>query len=364
MDTSSTTQMAQILVKHWRYRGISRTKLIWTPIGRIVMGKTIRGSSCWTWMGKTTKLSMSICSLRTGFFLGLCGWHKKWLERSRVWFPCGRNSWKLWSWRTNFISWPLCIWDVLGANANRLTSLLENIQRCLNHVFLLDQLDKYQGEKSLTLKQSRGPTTWKDMLENALSDTATWQTKQWRSYTKLQVFAWMTINLNRKNLNHLENYHKFAHKLLSNVCSWNDLEDQTFCGRWTNLQEQSQNGLRHAADDWQDWFHTFITRMDSDKVVMWATLPSIVDWVCFKTQILLAALKTQNLPLGESYVSSEAEHLSQSVGCARSKRQYPTVLQNLKSFLWMLDCAWTACSRPLGHCDWSDTFNKQHRKTW
>ena len=258
----------------------------------------------------------------------------------------------------------MCIWDVLGANANRLTSLLENIQRCLNHVFLLDQLDKYQGEKSLTLKQSRGPTTWKDMLENALSDTATWQTKQWRSYTKLQVFAWRTINSNRKNLNHLENYHKFAHKLLSNVCSWNDLEDQTFCGRWTNLQEQSQNGLRHAADDRQDWFHTFITRMDSDKVVMWATLPSIVDWVYFKTQILLASLKTQNLLLGESYVSSQAEHLSQSVGCARSKRQYPTVLQNLKSFLWMLDCAWTACSRPLGHCDWSDTFNKQHRKTW
>ena len=108
MDTCSTTQMAQILVKHWRYRGISRTKLIWTPIGRIGMGKTIRGSSCWTWMGKTTKLSMSICSLRTGFFIGLCGW-QKWLERSRVWLPCGRNSWKLWSWRTNLVSWPLCI---------------------------------------------------------------------------------------------------------------------------------------------------------------------------------------------------------------------------------------------------------------
>ena len=203
-----------------------------------------------------------------GFFSVYVDDTKKWLERSRVWLPCGRNSWKLWSWRTNLVSWPLCIWDVLGVNANRLTSLLENIQRCLNHVFLLDQLDKYQGEKSLTLKQSRGPTTWKDMLENALSDTATWQTKQWRSYTKLQVFAWMTINSNRKNLNHLENYHKFAHKLLSNVCSWNDLEDQTFCGRSTSLQEQSQNGLRHAADDWQDWFHTFITQMNSDKVVM------------------------------------------------------------------------------------------------
>ena len=32
--------------------------------------------------------------------------------------------------------------------------------------------------------------------------------------------------------------------------------------------------------------------------------------------------------------------LSPLVGCARSQRQYPTVLQNPKSFRWMLDCEW------------------------
>ena len=45
------------------------------------------------------------------------------------------------------------------------------------------------------------------------------------------------------------------------VCSQNcleifvlgtNLEDQTFCGLSTNLQEQSQNGLRHVTDDKQD----------------------------------------------------------------------------------------------------------------
>ena len=44
--------------------------------------------------------------------------------------------------------------------------------------------------------------------------------------------------------------------------------------------------------------------------------------------------------LDESKSTSEAEQTSPSVGCARSKRQYPTVLQSLKSLLWMLDCAW------------------------
>ena len=67
---------------------------------------------------------------------------------------------------------------------------------------------------------------------------------------------------------------------------------------------------------------------------------SVVDWVHSKTQILLATLRTQNQPRGESHVFSEVEHSPPSVGCARNKRQYPTVLQNQKSFRWILDCEW------------------------
>ena len=59
--------------------------------------------------------------------------------------------------------------------------------------------------------------------------------------------------------------------------------------------------------------------MITDNIVMWATQLSIVDWVYFKTQTLLATLKTQNQPLGETCVSSEVEHLFPSVGCARGK---------------------------------------------
>ena len=69
---------------------------------------------------------------------------------------------------------------------------------------------------------------------------------------------------------------------------------------------------------------------------MWVTRLSVVDWVYFKT----VTLRTFNQPRGESYVTSEVEHVSASVGCARNKRQYPTVLQNQKSFRWMLVCGW------------------------
>ena len=66
----------------------------------------------------------------------------------------------------------------------------------------------------------------------------------------------------------------------------------------------------------------------------------------------------------DSYVSLEAEHLSTFIGCARNKRQYPTVLQNLKSCRWTLDCEWMdhlpstsgtwwlTCSRTKSNAEW------------
>ena len=132
------------------------------------------------------------------------------------------------------------------------------------------------------------------------------------------------------------------------------VEDQTFCGLSTNLQEQSQYGLRHATDDWQDRFHTFITQRNSHKTVMWATLLSIVDWVYFKTQTLLATLRTQHLPLEESCVYSEAEHLDRKFDVQEandSVSQFHRIGRYFFGF-WFAN-GWTACFRSLGHGDWS-----------
>ena len=92
--------------------------------------------------------------------------------------------------------------------------------------------------------------------------------------------------------------------------------------------------------------------MHSDTIVMRVTQLSIVDWVHSKTQTLLATLRTRNQPREESYVSSEAEHLSPSVGFAINKSQYPTVLQSLKSFLFDAELRMDGLltrSRSLGH---------------
>ena len=118
LDTSSTTQMAEIMSKHWT--------------SRIVMGKTIRRSFIGTWMGESTELGMNVRSSKTRIYFGsTCGWHQNgWQEAEHgthveeIEETCGY-------WRTHIISWPC----VLGMHSpwmqNRMKPILNNI-RCLN----------------------------------------------------------------------------------------------------------------------------------------------------------------------------------------------------------------------------------------
>ena len=92
-------------------------------------------------------------------------------------------------------------------------NLKKRTDKCSNHEFLLEQLKNYQGRRSFTQRRFRGPTTWKDMLENASRDTVREQTRKWSNCTQFHFLAWMITISNRKNLNQSESHHKFAYKL-------------------------------------------------------------------------------------------------------------------------------------------------------
>ena len=233
---------------------------------------------------------MSICSSKTMIILIGTRGRQKWLEENRIWVLCGRN-W--WNWLilvdlNHFLT--THTWDVLNVNANRTKVSLRNTERCSNQESLLEQLKNYLGGKNLTHKQSRGHTTWKVIRKCAVNDIANWWTKRQSSKTKLQVFDWMITISRKSNLNQVENY------------------------RLVRL------------------FFIFTTQVTTDNVVMWVTRLVVHS----KTQILLVTLRTLKQPLGRSCLFLEVEYLFQSAGCARNKRQYPTVL----SFRWMLDCEW------------------------
>ena len=93
------------------------------------------------------------------------------------------------------------IWDVLNVNANRMKLLLRNTQRCLNHVFLLEQLKNYQGGKCLTQRQSLGPYDMEGHARKCVERYCELADKVVEQFTKFQVLAWMIMNSNRKNLN-------------------------------------------------------------------------------------------------------------------------------------------------------------------
>ena len=89
---------------------------------------------------------------------------------------------KSWCWRANFISWS----RILGMQSTWMETEC-NHWKIYEDVwityFCWSNWKVYQGGRNLTQKQSRGPTTWKDMLENALREKASWLTKKEQFFT-------------------------------------------------------------------------------------------------------------------------------------------------------------------------------------
>ena len=110
---------------------------------------------------------------------------------------------------------------------------LDNTTRCLSLVFLLEQPRKYQDGTTLAQKPQRGPTTWKDMLENAWNGIANWQTKRRSNHTRFPVLVWTITKLKGKNWRTLVNCQKFApiylwsvNKLARSVTKWTQACDR------------------------------------------------------------------------------------------------------------------------------------------
>ena len=92
-------------------------------------------------------------------------------------------------------------------------TIIEQYTKMFESRISAEAIKNYQDDRNRTHKLQHGPTTWNDMLNNALNDTVKWQRKKWSNFTKFHILVWMIINSNRKKSNLLENYQKFAHKL-------------------------------------------------------------------------------------------------------------------------------------------------------
>ena len=142
---------------------------------------------------------------KQGLFLSIYVDDFKSLNRSRIWLPCGRKWWKMLIFMNPHHFLIAFFWDALNVNVNRTIEYREMFESRIS----AGATEKLAGWATIfAQKQSRGRTTWKDMLENALRDIASWQTKKRSSFSQFQVLSWMFTNSWRKNLNQLENYQK------------------------------------------------------------------------------------------------------------------------------------------------------------
>ena len=84
LDSSTTTQMAKIMVQYGRFSRSSWTKAVWSSFGRTIMGKAIWENSIETRLGEGFRLGMFIRTLwKRIILICVCGWHQiGWKEKN------------------------------------------------------------------------------------------------------------------------------------------------------------------------------------------------------------------------------------------------------------------------------------------
>ena len=188
-------------------------------------------------------------------------------------------------------------WDALTVNANRMKILWNNTKKCLNYVFLLEQLKNYRGGKNLTQIQLRGSTAIKkteqlykvsfkkEELESVgeLSEGCTQVVLKCLYLARIggPDILWSVNKLARSLTKWAPACDRRLPRLTPNIHHLSDYRQNCYVG---NTAQHCRLGLFQDTD--------FAGDLEDSKST----------WVGF-------------------YVSLEDVHLSTAVGCARSKRQ-------------------------------------------
>ena len=108
VDSSTTTQMAKIMVQYGRPSRSSWKDFVRSSFGRTVMGKAIWENPIETWLGENSKLGMSLCSSwKRIILICVCGWHQIGWKETKSWSD----------WENQHLSWIMKTWDALNDNA-------------------------------------------------------------------------------------------------------------------------------------------------------------------------------------------------------------------------------------------------------
>ena len=268
-----------------------------------------------------------------GYFCHFMWMTSRWLERSRIWLPCGRNWWKTWTWMNPHHFLTTCTWVALTENANRMKQSLNSKRKCSSDVYLLEQQKKFPGWQ----KPHAQTVAWSyDMEGNAQKmRSATLRIGKQESGAALQSFkplpGWSSIQAWRTRISW-----RIVRSLLTNC-----LEMHVLDTNWTTsllVVSQQACEISHRMDSgmWQtlgtaDFVHSSHKRFPSvlscgkHGTALQTGFVSRLR-LCWRSWGLKVSLRRCLVYFGKQNI------LFPQVGCARSKRQCLTVPQNRNFF--------------------------------
>ena len=243
----------------------------------------------------------------------------KWLERNRIRLPCGRNGWKKWILMNPHHFLITCIWNVLN-------------------VISAGPTEKSPGwEKTSRKDGCVVPWHVRICSKKALRGTAGWQTQKVEQLYKVSSPCLDDHQFKKEEFESVGE--------LSNICSQTVLKCLYLARNDRPDILWSVNKLARAVTKWTQAQDRRLARLIShihhtNDHRQYCQVGNTAQHLSpgFSPRLRFCwRLWGLQINLGRSfYVLGSRTFVP--ISLMWNKRQYPTVQQNLKSFLWMLDC--------------------------
>ena len=263
MDTSSTTQMAQITGYHWRSSGSSRTKSVWSPTRRPSVGKTSQVSCVGAWMEKVPNWECLFVHRKQELFLSV--YVDKMAGKKQNVAPMWKEVMK-------------------NVDPDEPTSFLDNVDLgCTQRECKPNEICYRAIQRNVWI--THFCWSWKitrmgiasrkdgcvDLRHGRTCSNMRWHCELVNNKTEqLYKVSSPCLGDHQFKKEELESIGE-----LPKVCSQIVLKC-LFHGQWITLLDQSPNGHKLVTDVWQDQFHTFITEVTTDSIVIESTSGGIL----------------------------------------------------------------------------------------
>ena len=139
-------------------------------------------------------------------------------------------------------------WVVLNVKANQMKLLSNKTQRCLNHVFLQEQLKKLPGWVKPHAKTIAWSYDEEGHAKNCVERYVELANNKVEQLHKVSCLCLDDHQFKKEELESVGELSEECSQFFVNACVWLELDDLTFPGQSTNWLVQSRNGLKHVTD--------------------------------------------------------------------------------------------------------------------